>query len=187
MASSELRLVPPSDVDSRRLSLETGNCYALTAPADRTHPWPPAQHAGSPRCGRCGLSSSERIALSGQSAPALHQRCPSTPQMLIVGKTVQAAPVPAHGIDRPLPSLSPSSTANSAHRSPCRREHLGALPITLVPFSGSRQVVISEADHSRSLPRRMTLLSPISKQSNSSDSLRRPNGGARRPGIRTRL
>jgi hypothetical protein len=145
--------------------------------SSRSQTWPSAQHAHSPRCALCSF---ERVTLPGQSAPWPHQRCPSTPQMLIVGNTVQAAPVPAHGIDRPLASLDPASTASLRiiyHAGSSTVEHFRC------PRSPSHYRAKSRhqrQNHGRSLPRRMTLLSPISRQSNSSDSLRRPNGGARR-------
>ena len=70
----------------------------------------------------------ERVTLPGQSESFPHQRCPFTPQMLIVGNAVPATSVPAPTSDRLLADLDPSSTS-SVHT--VRR---AGPQIALVPF-----------------------------------------------------
>ncbi|KAF2630707.1 hypothetical protein BU25DRAFT_245688 [Macroventuria anomochaeta] len=155
----------------------------MTAAADRKHGF--LHTMPTRRVADCPLW--RRVTLPGQSESLPHQRCPFAPQMLIVGKTVQAAPVPAPGIDRLPAALDPSSTSSMHtvyHAGASTVEHFRS------PWSPSQLFTLSRG--MAQLPwtaftQHMTLLSSISKQSNSSDSLKHPNGSASRPGTRTRL
>lgn len=78
--------------------------YSMTAPA-------PSQGLMPCRLAALRVVLFEHITLPGQSEGHPHQRRPSSPQMLIVGKTAQAASVRASNADRLLTSCNLSSTS----------------------------------------------------------------------------
>lgn len=65
--------------------LKAGNCYSMTAAADRIHGF--LHTMPTRRVADCPLWMHVRLPSQSQRLP--HQRCPFTPQMLIVGKLSQ--------------------------------------------------------------------------------------------------